>query len=401
MHGWRNMAERETGFFEVFHEVGRAVLSVLSVREVCHLLVKRTVQALGLKSSVLLLRESGNGPPRVAASHLVSRDFLAAEPMEGDPGLKEALAGMIFMMQKADEGRSGRLADLIRNEGIASILSVPLSLRGEVIGVMRLYTAQPRVFSADELDVISALTDVGGIAVENARMFEEKGQAISRLLEKGGVEYECTPPLEKYRVRAVNHGEMPPAKSYAYFNRLHRLAGTVASRMDVDEILEAAAREIAEAVGVKGCSLLWLNFHTKELELLATYGLSRAYLDKGALDMDRSLPKVVEGETVFVEDTRTDGRVQYPEAAGREGIVSILSVPIFVKEKVRGVLRLYCSEPRTYPPEDIEFIKALAEIGGIAILNAKLYEARDRDYSFWQSTLRYLGVENSGGDSAE
>ncbi len=394
------MTERETGFFEVFHEVGRAVLSVLSIREVCHLMAKRTVQAVGLKSSALLLEEGGTGTLSVAASHLVSRDFLAAEPMEGDPGLTEALAGRLFMMEEAARGRPAGQRDLIRNEGIVSILSVPLVLRGEVIGVMRLYTGEGTSFSDDELEVISALADVGAIAIENARLFEEKGQAISRLLEKGGVEYEFDPPLEKYRVRAVNHGEIPPEKSYAYFNRLHELAGTVASQMDVEEILKTAAREISKAMDVKGCSLLWLNFHTQELELVATHGLSRAYLDKGALRMDRSLPKVVEGETVFVEDTRTDARVQYPEAARREGIASILSVPIFVKEKVRGVLRLYTSTPRTYPPEDIEFAKALAEIGGIAVLNAKLYEVRDRDYSFWQSTLQYLGIENSNEDSA-
>ncbi len=393
------MTEREIGLFEVFHEVGRAVLSVLSVREVCHLMSKRTVQALGLKSSVLLLKEEGTSDLAIAASHLVSRDFLTEEPMEGDSGLLEAMAGRVFMDETAFKGRPARQSDLLRNEGIVSILSVPLVLRGNVIGVMRLYTGEERTFSDDELEVISALADVGAIAVENARLFEKKGQAISRLLEKSGIEYGYDPPLEKYRVRAVNHGEIPPGKSYDYFNRLHRLAETVASHTDVEQILKIAAREIAKALDVKGCSLLWLNFHTRELEFVATHGLSSSYLDKGVLGMDRSLPKVVEGETVLVEDTRTDTRVQYPEAAGREGIVSILSVPIFVKEKVQGVLRLYSSAPRSYPPEDIEFAMALAEIGGIAVLNARLYEARDRDYSFWQSTLQYLGIENSNKDS--
>jgi GAF domain-containing protein len=284
---------------------------------------------------------------------------------------------------------------LVRTEGIASILSVPMGLRGQVIGVLRLYTAEERSFTDDELELVSALAEIGALAIENARLFEEKGEALSRLLEKGGVEYEYEPPLEKYRIKAVPAGEIPPDKSYACFARIHRLARVVASQMDVERILETAAREIAETMAVKGCSLLWLNFETHELEHVATHGLSRAYLDKGALSMDRSIPKVVEGETVLVADTSRDTRVQYPEAAGREGIVSILSVPIFVKEKVRGVLRLYDSESRAYPPEDIEFVKALAEIGGIAVLNAKLYEARRNDYAFWQSTLQYIGVRNS------
>jgi GAF domain-containing protein len=394
------MKAHQTGFFEVFHEVGRAVLSVLSVRQVTHLLAKRMVYALGLKSSALLLSGGEKGGLEVAASHLVSREFLAGEPTEGDPGLADAMNGKVHFEARAGEGEPESRRDHLRAEGIASILSVPMVLRGEVIGVLRLYTADERSFSEDELEVVSALTEVGALAVENARLFEEKGEALSRLLEKGGVEYEHEPPLEKYRIRAVTSGGIPPATSYAYFSRLHRLARAVASQTEVERILETAAREIADAMSVKGCSLLWLNFETHELELVGTYGLSRTYLDKGALSMDRSIPKVVEGETVHVADTSDDTRLQYPEAAGREGIASILSVPIFVKEKVRGVLRLYDSEPRTHPPEDIEFVKALAEIGGIAVLNAKLYEARRNDYAFWQSTLQYIGVKNSEPEPA-
>ena len=388
------MEANETGFFEVFHEVGRAVLSVLDVHEVTHLISKRMVPALGLKASALLLAVPEGGNLSVAASHLLSHEFLAAEPLKPDPGISEALEGRPHQMADAFQESPSANRDLIQAEGIASILSIPMSLRGEVIGVLRLYTGSPRAFSEDEVEVISALADMGALAIENARLFEEKGEALSRLLQKGGVDYDVPPPTGKYRVRAVDHGAIPSGRSYAYFNRLHRLAGTVAARMEGDRVLEAAAKEIAEAVDVKGCSLLWLNFETQELELLATCGLSRSYLDKGALQMDRSLPKVMEGETVFVPDAGKDERLQYPEAAGREGIVSILSVPIFVMEKVRGVLRLYTSDQRTFPPDEIEFVKALAEMGGIAILNAKLYETRDNDYAFWEATLQYLGIRN-------
>ncbi len=388
------MEVHETGFFEVFHEVGRAVLSVLNVNEVTHLISKRMVPALGLKASALLLKGAENGDLRVAASHLLSREFLDGEPLAPDPGISAAMEGRPYLMANAfEESRSPRRG-IIQAENIASILSIPMGLRGKVIGVLRLYTAEPRTFSEDEVELISALAEVGALAIENARLFEERGDALSRLLERGGVDYDIHSPTRKYRVRAVSHGAIPPGKSYAYFSRLHRLAGAVAAQMDVDRILETAVQEIAKAVDVKACSLFWLNFETQELELLATHGLSRAYVSKGALQLDRSLPKVVEGETVFVTDAGRDMRVQYPEAAGREGIVSILSIPIFVMERVRGVLRLYSSGTRTYSPDEIEFVKALAEMGGIAILNAKLYEARGNDFAFWQDTLQYLGIKN-------
>ena len=73
----------------------------------------------------------------------------------------------------------------------------------------------------------------------------------------------------------------------------------------------------------------------------------------------------------------------------------MLSVPIAVREKVRGVLRLYSSMATAFSTEDLEFAKVLAEIGGIAIINAKLHQERTTDITFWKATLDYLGIENS------
>jgi len=165
--------------------------------------------------------------------------------------------------------------------------------------------------------------------------------------------------------------------------------------MEMKKTLETVVKEIAKAMLVKGCCLLWLNAVTRELELLASYGLSQVYLSKGPLSVDRSIPEALEGEAIFIADARTDPRIQYPKAAEKEGILSMLSVPISVKEKVRGVLRLYSSNPTPFSLEEIEFAKVLAESSGIAIINAKLYQERTNDIAFWKSTLDYLGIKKT------
>jgi signal transduction protein with GAF and PtsI domain len=387
------MKECKTGFFEIFHEVSRAVLSALSVHVVTHLIAKRIVAALGIKASALFLLDDETGGFVVAASHLLSHEYISREPLEGDPGISEVLEGRPFQMEEISDNSLAGYREVLEKEGIRAILSVPMILEGRTIGALRLYSKGKKVFSDDELELISAIAEIGAVAIENARLFEAEGAKLSELLEKGGVPFEYDPPVEKYRVKAVSSGEVPPEKSYRYFNRLHKLAGTIASHLEVDRILEITVKEVADVMDVKGCSLLWLNFSTNELELVATTGLSKTYLEKGPLQVDRSIPQVLEGDEVFIPNASEDSRIQYPQAAENEGIVSILSVPIIVKEKVRGVLRLYSSDPRSYQPYDTEFVKALAEIGGIAILNGKLYQARNNDYSFWRSTIEYLGVE--------
>ena len=386
------MTEKEIGYFRIFQEVARAVLSVLSVKEVLHLISKRIVVALNAKASALMLINEKTGKLEIMTSHLLSKEYLGKGPLDPEKSISETLKGEPVLVEDATTDKRIQYGEMARKEGIASILSVPMTIRGEVTGVLRIYTARQRTFTDNELELISALAEIGAIAIENAHLFETKEAELSELLERGGVDYDYSPPAEKYRIKSVLKGQISPAQSYHYFRELHELTRTIAADMEVEKIMENVVKEIAQAMEVKGCSLLWLNSLTKELELIATYGLSQAYLVKGPLKMDRSIPQALEGEAIFIENVQEDPRIQYPEAAQEEGIVSILSVPIFVKERVRGVLRLYSSKSIPFVQEEIEFAKAAAEIGGIAILNAKLYQAKGHDISFWMSTLDYLGI---------
>lgn len=395
------MEERETRFFEVFHEVSRAVLSVLSLRDVTHLIAKRIVSALPVKASALLLLDEESEEIVLVASHLLSRGFASEEPPQGDPGIQEALNGNPFQMKITDSETPSAYRDALEQENVGLVLSVPMVRGKKTIGMLRLYDEETRGFSADELELVSALADIGVVAIENARLFEEEGARLSKLLEKGGVDYDYEPRLEKYRVKAVGPSDIPPEKSYEYFRRLHRLTKVIASQMDMDKVPDVVVDEVTEALSVKGGSILWLNLATEELELVAAKGLSSEYLDKGPLQAGRSIPQVLEGKVVFIPVAGLDSRIQYPQAAEKEGISSILCVPILVKEKVRGVLRVYSSEKASYNAGEIEFIKSLAEIGGIAIINGKLYQARSHDYSFWRATMEYLGVEESEDASSE
>jgi GAF domain-containing protein len=124
--------------------------------------------------------------------------------------------------------------------------------------------------------------------------------------------------------------------------------------------------------------------------MVASRGLSNAYLQKGPLEAHKSMPDVLKGATVLISDAGADDNVQYQEEAKKEGIVSILAVPIMMKECVIGEIRLYSAQEREYDDEEIEFLLALAEIGGIAITNTKFYQRLRNDIAFWESTLSYL-----------
>lgn len=386
------MQEEEIAYLQIFSEVSRAVLSVLDVEAVLGLIAERIVRPLGIKASALRLLDERTRRLELAASHGLTEEYLGKGALFADRSIADVLRGQPVLVENAPADDRIQYREEARAEGIASILSVPMLVKGRIIGVLRIYTAEPRRFSEKEIDLISAIAEIGAIAIDNARTFEAKGAELSELFRVGGIDYEYEPPVAEDRFKPGLKDDIGGQKSYPYFRTLYRLTRTITSTMETKDLLEAVAREIAEALLVRGCCLFWLNTLTRELEPMASCGLSDAYVRKGPLSMDKSIPRVLNGRAVCIADVRTDAAIQYPEEAEKEGIFSMLSVPISVKDKVRGVLRLYSSTSRSFDADEIEFAKILAEISGIAIVNAKLYQERTNDITFWKTTLDYLGI---------
>jgi len=88
---------------------------------------------------------------------------------------------------------------------------------------------------------------------------------------------------------------------------------------------------------------------------------------------------VLKGNPVAIQDASQDPRVQYKEQAMKEGIASMLSVPLMPHGEVVGIMRIYTSEQRQFSPEEVEFLGSVANLGAIALGKARMHEALGRD----------------------
>ncbi len=131
---------------------------------------------------------------------------------------------------------------------------------------------------------------------------------------------------------------------------------------------------IKTALDVKGCAVFLINRQTDELELAASFGLSEDYISKGPLSALRSIAQSLEVGPVAIYDVTDDPRIQYPEEAQKEGIASILSVPIVAGGQTIGALRVYTAEPWEFTLDDVNFVQAMAYMTGMAIEMARLYK---------------------------
>jgi len=191
------------------------------------------------------------------------------------------------------------------------------------------------------------------------------------------------------------------------YETLIRITRAISTIRDPEEIVLITVEGVTNALGIKGCALFLFSARSSELKLTGSYGLSKEYLNKGPVSALESIASSLQDkEPVAIFDVSDDPRIQYPEAAQKEGIASILSAPIIIGKNLIGCMRVYTAEPWEFTLNDVNFVQAVAQVVGMAIemcrINAGYKESIDilkamRDPSTRSDTRRtpYEGVPKS------
>lgn len=160
-------------------------------------------------------------------------------------------------------------------------------------------------------------------------------------------------------------------KELINYETLLRISSSISHSIEPEEVALMTVEGIKTALDLKGCTLFLLDHKTHQLEVAASFGLSDEYLNKGPLSAMHSIADSLRDGPIVISNVMDDPRLQYPEAARKEGIVSILSVPIEVAGKILGAIRVYTDEPEDFTLNDVTFVSALAQIAGLSIKLAK------------------------------
>jgi GAF domain-containing protein len=161
-------------------------------------------------------------------------------------------------------------------------------------------------------------------------------------------------------------------KHRMHYETLLKVTQAISMSKDPEDVVVTTVEAVKTALKAKGAALFLVNKKTNELQLAAANGLSREYRDKGPLSAVKSIAASLEEGPVAIYDVSDDPRIQYPKAAKKEGIASILSVPISIHGQVIGTLRVYTAEPWEFTIEDVNLVQAVAQIAGMALDMARL-----------------------------
>jgi GAF domain-containing protein len=157
-----------------------------------------------------------------------------------------------------------------------------------------------------------------------------------------------------------------------HYQTLLKVTEAISMSKDPEDVVVTTVEAVKTALKAKGAALFLVNRKNHELELAAANGLSRDYLAKGPLSALKSIAASLETGPVAIYDVGDDPRIQYPKEAKKEGIASILSVPVAIHGQVIGSLRVYTAEPWEFTLEDVNLVQAVAQMAGMALDMARL-----------------------------
>ena len=303
--------------------------------------VDGAVRLLGARAALVRVLDERRGELVFGAAHGLdetsaqqARTALADNPLDRD-----VLAGQTVEIEKAEDDPRWREQELAEQDGLVSVYAAPLTVKDRKVGVLHVYFDSPHGFSDRERALLCTICTQAGGGLRRLRL-QQQAEAVGEI------------------------------------------ASEISASLEESAVLDNITREAVDVLGFQAASIRMLDEEGTVLEEKSACGLSEAYINKGPVELDKSPldQAVMDGRTVHLTEHEFDDNLQYPEQVRAEGIRAMLCLPLQVKGRAVGVLRVYTQAPNSLPDDDVRFLKTLASHGAVAVENARLFEHLRRDY---------------------
>jgi two-component sensor histidine kinase len=226
----------------------------------------------------------------------------------------------------------------LEEDNYQSMLSVPLVAGEEAIGVINIRTDQPHEYTRSQILLLERIAEQVANAIQHSRKYRQMQTQVSHL------------------------------------STLSEVSRSITSGMYLDEILNLIVAMTAESMKFKIVTVMLLDKEKGELVIRATQSTSHEYLQKPNLKLGESLAgkAISERRPIAVLDVKKTPGYRYPDIARKEGLCSMISVPLCLRDKCIGVINCYTEKPYVFSDEQISVLTAIGSHAAIAIENSKL-----------------------------
>lgn len=334
-----------TDYLTPFVEVGRALCDDADNHSVMNLIARRITETLQLKGCLIKMLSPREDRLELISSYGLSENFLFSEPQRSSDSLCFNLPEEVRCFSDLHDAEPIAELDAMLIEGIGAAAVVPIEIGHRIMAAVVLFAGAPREFNRAELCFAEALTGRGILTFDWRRRIDEL--------------------LERER---------------EYLESFQDISSTINATLNINKVLEVVVQKVAKLLGGKGCTVRLLDPKTQKLYLAQACGMSKKFLNKGPVDAQKSISENMAGRTIIIDDVITDPRLQYQAEVIEEGIRKVLSIPLIVRSKVIGVLRLFTAERTPFNHREIQFVNAVAQQCAFAIENARIYQRLKYEY---------------------
>lgn len=328
---------------DVLRRISETISCTLDREAVLRQIIDLVVEVTSCDAAFLYLLDEGGKELVLRASkhphpRLIGR--IKLELGEGITGWVARERTPVAIAKHASDDPRFKYFHTLPEDRYQAFLSVPVIAKNEVIGVINVQHRDPHRHTASEIALLSAIGHQVGGAIENASLYDAMRRKTLQL------------------------------------ETLLQVSTTITSTRYLEEMLHLIVTITARTMGSAICSIMLVDDQHRELRIAATQSLSDGYRGKPALKIGEGLSgrAVQDRRPIAVTDVTEDPAYVYRELARREGLRSLLSVPMLYKDRVVGVINSYTGTPHVFRPDEIELLEAIANQAAVAIENTRLMQ---------------------------
>ncbi len=337
--------ERRVAEMEIINEVGQAVTSVLDLDAVLRQIVDITKARFGHYFVSITLIEDERLVFRCGSTIGDSKVHLQPGQLSVDLKHESSLIAEVVQTGQPvlanDALNDPRYLPMEELPDTRCELSLPIKAKGRVVGVLDVQSDQPFAYDKADMNLLQALANEAGVAIENARLFEEARTRAEEL--------------------AV----------------LNELGQTLATCLDVEQILKEAYWEASRLLDATNFTIGLYDAEKNEIAFAFTTTES---------EIDREITRISadQGVSGYMICNRTSVLLEDNVGARQEALgipmvgeeaKSWLGVPLIIGDRVLGTMTVQSyTAPRLYDEHDQDLLTAIASQVAIALQNARLFE---------------------------
>jgi bifunctional protein TilS/HprT len=190
---------REHNYSQAFKQIARVTGSLLPLKKILNSMAKSTAKGLKASGCSIMLLNPHKAHLDIVAAFGLSDLYLRKGALKSSQSLPEVLNGETVAIFDATKDERTQYPQAAETEGISSLLAVPITQKGDVIGEIRVYSREPRQFSQADKDFAAAVANIVAVTLEKAELYQllktEHEEAVAKRLKLAGTAKTSTSPL--------------------------------------------------------------------------------------------------------------------------------------------------------------------------------------------------------------